>query len=51
MVYESGTDAGEKILDILERCTAGNDANVATVLSELATAGNAEAKRELRRRR
>ena len=50
VVYEGGTDVGEKILEILERCTAGNDANVAAVLSELA-AGNAEAKRELPRRR
>ena len=51
VVYEGGTDAGEKILDILERCTADSDANMAAVLSELATAGNAEAKKKLRRRR
>ena len=34
MAYEGGTDAGETILDILQRCTGG-DGDVTTLLSGL----------------
>ena len=49
VAYEGGTDAGEEILDIFERCVAGSDASMATMLSELAAPGNAEATRGPRR--
>ncbi len=44
--YQGGTDAGQKILNILERCTAGNDGDMAAMLSDLMTAPNVEATRE-----